>query len=58
MFSIDTDGRILGKHNIFVENRLVDACSTIDGHAVKQNRIDDLRPRVDTHVRALRRPTR
>ena len=51
MFSIDTDGRILGKHNIFVENRLVDACSTIDGHAVKQNRIDDLLPRVDTHVR-------
>ena len=42
---------ILGKHNILVEDRLVDACSTIDGHAVEQNRIDDLGPRVDTHVR-------
>ena len=46
MFGIDTDGRILGKHNILVEDRLVDACSTIDGHAVEQNRIDDLGPRV------------
>lgn len=32
-------------------NRLVDPRATVDDHTVEQNRIDDLRPRMDAHVR-------
>ena len=55
MLGVDADRGVLGEHDVLVEDGLVHAGAAVDDHAVEQDRVHDLRPGVDAHVRGEHR---